>query len=215
MGAPSQHRHLASAIEHPRVHVLPRLPYSFDALEPHIDAQTLQIHYRKHHQGYIDALHRALEGHPEWQSRSTEALCREIAMVPDEIRIAVRNAGGGHWNHTRLWAWMTPNSSGAPFGRAADAIASSFGDYATFKTRFAEQALQVFGSGWAWLVKDGAGVRITTTPNQDNPLMAGVTPILGLDVWEHAYYLKYQNRRADYIKAWWNVINWTEVNRAL
>ena len=196
-------------------HVLPRLPYGFDALEPHIDSQTMHIHYRKHHQAYIDSLIGTLEHHPGLQSRSAEELCREINGVPEEIRTLVRNAAGGHWNHSRSWAWMTPNASGAPSGKAADAINASFGGFATFKDQFSQAAVGLFGSGWAWLVKDGTRLSITTTPNQDNPLMEGRTPILGLDVWEHAYYLKYQNRRADYVKAWWNVVNWAEVNKAL
>jgi Fe-Mn family superoxide dismutase len=196
------------------VHALPRLPYGFDALEPHIDAQTMQIHYRKHHQGYIDGLNAAIEDYPDLQSKSAETLCREIQSVPEEIRTAVRNSAGGHWNHARLWAWMTPNAGGAPIGRSSEAIAAAFGDVAAFKEQFSAAAIGVFGSGWAWLVRDGLTLSIATTPNQDNPLMEGKVPILGLDVWEHAYYLKYQNRRADYIKAWWGLVNWNEVNKA-
>jgi superoxide dismutase, Fe-Mn family len=198
-----------------RMHALPRLPYGFDALEPHIDAQTMQIHYRKHHQAYIDALNGAIEPYADLQEKSVEELCRSLDAVPDEVRPVVRNAGGGHWNHSRAWAWMTPNTSGAPFGKAADAINAAFGNLAAFKAQFTQAALSVFGSGWAWLVKEGTTLSLTTTPNQNNPLMDGKTPILGLDVWEHAYYLKYQNRRADYVKAWWHVVNWTEVNKAL
>lgn len=196
------------------VHALPRLPYGFDALEPHIDSQTVQIHYRKHHQAYIDSLSAALEDYPELQSRTAEALCRDILSIPEGIRTVVRQSAGGHWNHCRLWAWMTPNSGGAPIGRSSEAIAASFGDVTAFKEQFSAAAIGVFGSGWAWLVKDGISLSITTTPNQDNPLMEGITPILGLDLWEHAYYLKYQNRRADYVRAWWSVVNWTEVNKA-
>src|SRR5262245_13585945 len=198
-----------------RVHGLPRLPYSFDALEPHIDAQTMQIHYRKHHQAYIDTLNQAIEHYPELQEKSLDDLCREIAAVPEEIRATVRQSGGGHWNHTRAWAWLTPKTSGAPFGKAAAAIDESFGSLQAFKAQFTQAAMSVFGSGWAWLVRDGAALTVTTTANQDNPLMTGQTPVLGLDVWEHAYYLKYQNRRGDYVRAWWNVVNWTEVNRVL
>ena len=198
-----------------RVHGLPRLPYGFEALEPHIDAQTMQIHYRKHHQAYIDALNLAIDRYPELQAKSVDELCRDIDGVPEEIRAAVRQSGGGHWNHSHAWAWMTPKTSGAPFGKAAAAINQSFGSLGAFKSLFTQAAMSVFGSGWAWLVKEGAALAVTTTVNQDNPLMTGKTPVLGLDVWEHAYYLKYQNRRADYVKAWWNVVNWTEVNRAL
>ena len=197
------------------VHALPRLPYGFDALDPHIDSQTMQIHYRKHHQAYIDSLNAVLEHYPELQSTRAEDLCREIRGVPEEIRTSVRTAAGGHWNHGRFWAWMTPHAGGAPVGRASDAITSSFGSVAAFKEQFAKAAAGVVGSGWAWLVKDGTTLSVTTTPNQDNPLMDGRTPILGLDLWEHAYYLKYQNRRADFVKAWWNVVNWAEVNKAL
>lgn len=197
------------------VHALPRLPYGFDALEPHLDAQTLQIHYRKHHQAYIDSLNAALEDHPDLQSKTAEALCREIHSVPDAIRTVVRNSAGGHWNHSRFWTWMTPSPSGAPIGRSSEAIAASFGDIRAFKEQFSAAATGVFGSGWTWLVKDGPTLSITTTPNQDNPLMDGRTPILGLDVWEHAYYLKYQNRRADYVKAWWGLVNWAEVDKSL
>ncbi len=197
------------------VHALPRLPYGFASLEPHMDAQTLQVHYRKHHQAYIDRLVEAIEPYPELQSMTAEALCRDLGAVPDAIRTAVRQAAGGHWNHSRLWAGLTPNSGGAPFGRGADAITESFGSVATFKEQMSSAALGVFGSGWAWLVKEGGVLSVATTPNQDNPLMQGRTPVLGLDVWEHAYYLKYQNRRADYIKAWWHLVNWTEVNRLL
>jgi Fe-Mn family superoxide dismutase len=197
------------------VHALPRLPYGFDALEPHIDAQTLQIHYRKHHQAYVDGLIAAIKPYTELQSKTAEELCREIDRVPAAIRALVRTAAGGHWNHSRAWAWMTPHASGAPFGRVAAQIEESFDSLAAFKTRFTEAAIGVLGSGWAWVIKSDSGLSIATTANQDNPLMEGQTPILGIDLWEHAYYLKYQNRRADYVKAWWNVINWAEVNRAL
>jgi Fe-Mn family superoxide dismutase len=196
-------------------HGLPRLPYSFDALQTFIDSQTMQIHYRKHHQAYIDNLNAALRDYPALQGKSAEELCREIDVVPQEVRTLVRNFGGGHWNHSRLWAWMSPKASGAPFGRVADAINSSFGSMSAFKDVFSKAAIGVFGSGWAWLIKDGTTLSVATTPNQDNPLMQGKTPILGIDVWEHAYYLKYQNRRGDSLKAWWDVVNWSEVNKTL
>jgi len=195
-------------------HELPKLPYDFAALEPHIDTQTMQIHHGKHHQAYVTNLNAALEKHPELQSKSVEDLCRGINSVPEDIRTAVRNNGGGHWNHSRFWTWLAPNT-GAPTGKIADALNGSFGSFDAFKDQFAKAGVGRFGSGWAWLLKDGTKLSIVSTPNQDNPLMDGKTPILGLDVWEHAYYLKYQNRRPDYIAAWWNVVNWAEVNKAL
>jgi Fe-Mn family superoxide dismutase len=198
-----------------RVHGLPRLPYGFDALEPHLDAQTMQIHYRKHHQAYIDALNQAIEPYPELQAKSVDELCREIDSVPEAIRTTVRQSSGGHWNHTHWWIWLSPRTSGAPFGKAAAAIDESFGSLAAFKAQFTQAAMSVFGSGWTWLIKEETALKVTTTPNQDNPLMSGQTALLGLDVWEHAYYLRYQHRRGDYVKAWWNVVNWTEVNRGL
>ena len=207
--------HRIEQIANRPAHVLPRLPYAFDALQAFIDPQTMQIHYRRHHQAYIDSLNTALRDYTELQGKSAEELCREIDDIPQEIRTAVRNAGGGHWNHSRLWAWMSPKASGAPFGRVADAINSSFGSMSIFKDVFSKAAIGVFGSGWAWLVKDGTTLSVATTPNQDNPLMQGKMPILGIDVWEHAYYLKYQNRRGDYLKAWWDVVNWSEVNKML
>jgi Fe-Mn family superoxide dismutase len=196
------------------VHALPRLPYGFDALEPHIDSQTMHVHYRKHHQAYIDSLNAILASYPDLKLKSVEALCREIDSIPEEIRTIVRTAAGGHWNHGRFWAWMTPHAGGAPVGGTAEAIAVSFGSVAAFKEQFSNAVTGVVGSGWAWLVDDHTTLAITTTPNQDNPMMDGRTPILGIDVWEHAYYLKYQNRRADYVKAWWSVVNWAEVNKA-
>jgi Fe-Mn family superoxide dismutase len=196
-------------------HELPKLPYAFDALEPHIDVQTMQIHHGKHHQAYVNNLNAALAEHPALQGKTPEELCRGIADVPESIRTAVRNNGGGHWNHSRFWQWMAPGAGGAPTGKVADAINSSFGSFDTFKEQFGKAATTRFGSGWAWLVKDGTSLVVTSTPNQDNPLMEGKTPILGLDVWEHAYYLKYQNRRPDYVGAWWNVVNWSAVNSAL
>jgi Fe-Mn family superoxide dismutase len=196
-------------------HELPKLPYDFAALEPHIDAQTMQIHHGKHHQTYVDKLNAALAKHADLQSKSIDELCRDISKVPEDIRTAVRNNGGGHWNHSRFWTWMAPGSGGAPTGKIADAITSSFGSFDTFKQQFAQAGVDRFGSGWAWLIKDGNTLKIVSTPNQDNPLMEGKTAVLGIDVWEHAYYLKYQNRRPDYITAWWNVVNWAEVNKGL
>jgi Fe-Mn family superoxide dismutase len=195
-------------------HELPKLPYDFAALEPHIDAQTMQIHHGKHHQAYVTNLNAALDKHPELHAKSIDELCRGINTIPEDIRSAVRNNGGGHWNHSMFWKWMTPGG-GAPGGKIADAIGSSFGSVDKFKEEWSKAGAARFGSGWVWLLKDGSTLTIASTPNQDNPLMEGKTPILGLDVWEHAYYLKYQNRRPDYIAAWWNVVNWAEVNKAL
>jgi Fe-Mn family superoxide dismutase len=192
-------------------HTLPALPYAFDALEPHIDAQTMQIHHGKHHQTYVTNLNAALDKHAALHNESLESLCSGLSKVPEDIRTAVRNNGGGHWNHTQFWGWMAPNAGGEPTGKLANAISSSFGDFAKFQEQFAAAGLARFGSGWAWLVRQGGKLAIVSTPNQDNPLMDGTSPndvILGVDVWEHAYYLKYQNRRADYLKAWWNVVNW-------
>jgi Fe-Mn family superoxide dismutase len=196
-------------------HELPNLPYEHAALEPHIDAQTMQIHHGKHHKAYVDNLNKALEGHPELQSKSIDDLCRDISKVPEAIRTAVRNNGGGHWNHGRFWVWMAPNAGGAPKGKAGQAIDAAFGSFDKFKEEWAKAGVGRFGSGWVWLLNDGGKLSIASTPNQDNPLMEGKTPILGLDVWEHAYYLKYQNRRPDYIGAWWNVVNWAEVDKLL
>jgi Fe-Mn family superoxide dismutase len=196
-------------------HELPKLPYDFAALEPHIDAQTMQIHHGKHHQTYVNNLNAALEKHPDLQNKSVEELCRGINSVPEAIRTAVRNNGGGHWNHSRFWTWMGPGAGGAPTGALGDAINSAFGSFDKFKEEFAKAATGRFGSGWAWLIDEGGKLSIVSTPNQDNPLMDGKRPILGLDVWEHAYYLKYQNRRPDYIAAWWNVVNWNEVSKGL
>ena len=196
-------------------HELPPLPYDHAALEPHIDAQTMEIHHGKHHQTYVTNLNAALEKYPDLQSKSVEDLCRGINTVPEDVRTAVRNNGGGHWNPSRFWTWMAPSAGGPPSGTMADAINASFGSFDAFKDQFAKAAVGRFGSGWAWVVRDGNKLSITSTPNQDNPLMDGKVPVLGLDVWEHAYYLKYQNRRPDYIGAWWNVVNWAEVNKAL
>jgi Fe-Mn family superoxide dismutase len=194
-------------------HELPSLPYDFAALEPHIDAQTMQIHHGKHHAAYVNNLNAALEKHPTLQGKSAEDLIRNLSAVPEDIRTAVRNNGGGHVNHTMFWRLMAPNAGGAPSGAVADAIKSSFGSVDAFKEQFAKAAVGRFGSGWAWLIDGGGKLTIESTANQDNPVMEGRKAILGLDVWEHAYYLKYQNRRPDYISAWWNVVNWAEVNR--
>jgi superoxide dismutase, Fe-Mn family len=196
-------------------HALPALPYAPDALEPHIDAQTMQIHHGKHHQTYVTNLNGALDKHAELHAKSLDDLIRSVNSVPEDIRTAVRNNGGGHWNHSLFWKLMAPKAGGAPSGAVADAINSSFGSFDKFKEQFQAAGLGRFGSGWAWLVESGGKLEITSTPNQDNPLMDGKKAILGVDVWEHAYYLKYQNRRADYLGAWWNVVNWVEVNRLL
>ncbi len=195
-------------------HALPALPYAHDALEPHIDAQTMQIHHGKHHQAYVNNLNAALDKHAALHSKTVDALVSDLSAVPDDIRTAVRNNGGGHWNHSLFWQLMAPNAGGEPGGAVGDAIKSSFGDFAKFREQFAAAGVGRFGSGWAWLVKNGNALTISSTPNQDNPLMDGKQAsdvLLGLDVWEHAYYLKYQNRRPDYIGAWWNVVNWGEV----
>jgi superoxide dismutase, Fe-Mn family len=191
---------------------LPPLPYSPDALEPHIDSQTMQIHHGKHHNAYVTNLNKALEGQADLQSKSIEDLLASLDSIPESIRTAVRNNGGGHANHTMFWQLMTPGGSKEPTGDVAKALNAAFGDFAAFKEKFAAAGVGRFGSGWAWLIAEpGGGVSITSTPNQDTPLMEKKKPILGLDVWEHAYYLKYQNRRPDYITAWWNVVNWDVV----
>jgi Fe-Mn family superoxide dismutase len=192
---------------------LPALPYDFAALEPSIDARTMEIHHDKHHAGYVNNLNAALEKAPELQAKSLDDLLQNLDSVPESIRTAVRNNAGGHWNHSMFWEIMSPKGGGEPTGKLADAIKTSFGDFATFKTQFADAAAKRFGSGWAWLVKDGSKLSITSTPNQDTPVMEKKHPILGVDVWEHAYYLKYQNKRPDYVAAWWNVVNWAEVGR--
>jgi superoxide dismutase, Fe-Mn family len=194
-------------------HELPPLPYAFNALEPFIDEQTMQIHHGKHHQAYVNNLNAAIEKHQDLQGKSAEALIADLDALPEDIRTVVRNNGGGHVNHTMFWQMMGPNAGGAPTGAVAEAIDKAFGSFDAFKEQFAKAATGRFGSGWAWLIKSGNGVEIASTPNQDSPLMEGRTPILGIDVWEHAYYLKYQNKRPDYIAAWWNVVNWAEVNR--
>ncbi len=194
-------------------HSVPPLPYPYNALEPHIDEQTMQIHHDKHHAAYVNNLNTALEQSPDLQGKSVEELIANLDSVPEGIRTAVRNNGGGHANHTMFWEIMGPNAGGQPTGALADAINEAFGSLDGFKEQFAKAATTRFGSGWAWLISNGGRLEITSTANQDSPLMEGKTPILGLDVWEHAYYLKYQNRRPDYITAWWNVVNWGEVSQ--
>ena len=194
-------------------HQLPSLPYAFDALEPHIDAQTMQIHHGKHHQAYINNLNAALEAHPDLQAKSVEDLIKDLNALPEAIRTAVRNNGGGHANHTMFWEIMGPGKGGEPTGRIGDAIKAAFGDFEKFKAQMNDAGVKRFGSGWAWLIDAGGKLVIESTANQDSPLMEGKKPLLGLDVWEHAYYLKYQNRRPDYIGAWWNVVNWDAVNK--
>ncbi len=194
-------------------HQLPELPYAHNALEPHIDAQTMEIHHGRHHATYVNNLNAALEAHPDLQAKSIEELIGNLDAVPEAIRTAVRNNGGGHANHTLFWEILSPNGGGAPTGALADAINEAFGSFDNFKAEFAKAATTRFGSGWAWLIVDGGKVAITSTPNQDTPVMEGKKPILGLDVWEHAYYLKYQNKRPDYIGAFWNVVNWDEVSK--
>ena len=196
-------------------HTLPPLPYPSDALEPHIDKQTMEIHHGKHHNAYVTNLNAALEKHPELQSKSAEDLIRGINSVPEAIRTAVRNNGGGHVNHTMFWQIMGPNAGGQPTGAIADAINAAFGGFDKFKEEFKKAAVGRFGSGWAWVVDNGGKIAIESSPNQDKPMMDGKKPVFGIDVWEHAYYLKYQNRRPDYIDAWWNVVNWNEINKRL
>jgi len=193
---------------------LPPLPYGFDALEPHIDAATMQIHHGKHHQTYVTKLNEAVENSPELAGRSLDDLMRGVSDAPEAVRTAVRNNGGGHWNHSMFWEIMSPDGGGQPNGALASAIDSAFGGFDKFKEQWGAAGVARFGSGWVWLVNAGGKLSITSTPNQDNPLMEGLTPILGLDVWEHAYYLKYQNKRPDYITAWWNVVNWEKVGAA-
>jgi Fe-Mn family superoxide dismutase len=198
---------------------LPGLNYDYNALEPHIDARTMEIHHTKHHNGYVTKVNKALEGHDALAAKSVEDLISDLAAVPEDIRTAVRNNGGGHANHSLFWSVMGPNKGGTPSGALGDAIASAFGSFDGFKEKFGNAAATRFGSGWAWLgVKDDGSLCVCSTPNQDSPLMKGVVdctcrPILGLDVWEHAYYLNYQNRRPDYVAAFWNVVNWDEVAR--
>jgi Fe-Mn family superoxide dismutase len=193
---------------------LPQLPYDFEALEPHIDARTMQIHHGKHHAAYVNNVNAALANHPELQDKSVWELLSDLDSVPADIRMAVRNNGGGHANHSMFWASMGPTTSGAPSGNLAEEIVAAFGSFDAFKEQFNKAGMTRFGSGWAWLVMNSEGkLSITSTPNQDNPISEGLVPLLGVDVWEHAYYLKYQNLRADYLNAWWNVVNWDYVEK--
>ena len=196
-------------------HSLPALPYDFAALEPHIDAQTMQIHHDKHHAAYVNNLNAALEKHADLQGKSAEDLIKNLSAVPDDIRGPVRNNGGGHVNHTMFWQIMGPGKGGAPSGQIAEAINGAFGSFDAFKEQMNKGGVGRFGSGWVWLVDNGGKLAVESTANQDNPMMDGKKPIFGIDVWEHAYYLKYQNRRPDYLAAWWNAINWDEVNKRL
>ncbi|MBL3642218.1 superoxide dismutase [Peribacillus simplex] len=192
---------------------LPQLPYAYDALEPHIDKETMNIHHTKHHNTYVTNLNNALEGNQELLSKSVEEIVANLDAVPEAVRTAVRNNGGGHANHTLFWEILSPNGGGQPTGELADAITSKFGSFDSFKEEFAKAATTRFGSGWAWLAVNNGELEVTSTPNQDNPLSEGKTPLLGLDVWEHAYYLNYQNRRPEYINSFWNVVNWDEVSK--
>ncbi len=196
-------------------HEVPALPYDYTALEPHIDEQTMRIHHDKHHAAYVTNLNAALEKHPELQDKSIGDLLKSINSIPEEIRTAVRNNGGGHANHTMFWEIMGPNGGGAPTGAVGDAITSAFGSFDSFKEQMNKAGATRFGSGWAWLVEAGGKLVVESSANQDSPIMEGKKPIIGIDVWEHAYYLKYQNKRPDYLAAWWNVINWDAVNKRL
>jgi Fe-Mn family superoxide dismutase len=191
---------------------VPPLPYDYGALEPHIDEQTMRVHHDKHHQAYVDNANKALEG-TEWEDRPVEEVLQSLDSLPEEIRTAVRNNAGGHANHAFFWELMSPNGGGEPGGQLAEAIASAFGGLDALVEQVNDAGVKRFGSGWTWLVVDGGSLAVTSTPNQDTPISEGKTPILGIDVWEHSYYLKYQNRRPDYLAAWWNVVNWPEVAR--
>src|SRR3954447_10545464 len=194
---------------------VPPLPYAYNALEPYIDEQTMHLHHDKHHQAYVDNVNKALEKYPDWQKKSVDEILRNISSVPDDVRTAVRNNAGGHYNHTMFWAIMKPQGGGEPTGQIANVI-TDLGGLSAFQEKFNDAGVKRFGSGWAWLVRTSAGkFEIISSANQDSPLMDGNFPILGNDVWEHAYYLKYQNRRAEYLKAWWNVVNWDEINKRL
>ncbi len=195
-------------------HELPPLPYGYDALEPHIDKQTMTLHHDKHHAAYVNNLNAALEKHPELGSKSAEDLIRDLSAVPEDIRTTVRNNGGGHVNHSMFWKIMKPGGGGEPKGQLADLLRQSFGDFESFKKQFNEAGTKQFGSGWVWLIRARDGkLQVTSTANQDNPMSQGSFPVMGNDVWEHAYYLKYQNRRPEYLAAWWNVVNWDEVQK--
>ncbi len=189
---------------------VPPLPYAYDALEPHIDEATMRVHHDKHHQAYVDKVNAALEG-TEWDGKPIEEVLQNLDALPADKQKAVRNNGGGHYNHSLFWTWMSPDGGGEPSGALADAINSAFGSFSDFQGKLKETGVNQFGSGWAWLVDTGSGLAVVGTANQDNPISGGQTPLLGVDVWEHAYYLKYQNKRPDYIDAWWNVVNWDAV----
>jgi superoxide dismutase, Fe-Mn family len=190
---------------------VPDLPYDYSALEPTIDDETMHLHHDKHHQAYVTQVNAALEG-TEWAERPIEEVLQNLDRIPEDKRNAVRNNGGGHYNHSLFWEWMSPDGGGEPDGALADAINSAFGSFDDFKAQFKDAGVKRFGSGWSWLVHDGSGLAVVSTANQDNPISDGKTPLLGVDVWEHAYYLKYNNRRPDYIDAWWNVVNWPKVS---
>jgi superoxide dismutase, Fe-Mn family len=189
---------------------VPPLPYDYAALEPHIDEQTMRVHHDKHHQAYVDKVNAALEG-TEWADKPIADVVANLSQIPDDKRTAVRNNGGGHYNHGLFWEWLSPDGGGEPDGALAEAIGSAFGSFSDFQDQLKNAGVNQFGSGWAWLVHDGSGLAVVSTPNQDNPITDGKTPLLGVDVWEHAYYLKYQNRRPDYLDAVWNVVNWAKV----
>jgi Fe-Mn family superoxide dismutase len=191
---------------------VPPLPYDYDALEPHIDEQTMRLHHDKHHQAYVDKANGALEG-TDWADRDVAEVLQNLDNLPEDKRGVVRNNGGGHWNHSFFWQVMSPDGGGEPDGELRSAIEQAFGDFESFKGELKDAGVNRFGSGWAWLIHDGSGLAVVSTPNQDSPVMDGQTPLLGVDVWEHAYYLKYQNRRPEYLDAWWNVVNWDEVAR--
>ena len=194
-------------------HEVPPLSYDYNALEPHIDEQTMHLHHDKHHQTYVTNLNAAIEKHPDLGKHSAEDLLRNLNSVPEDVRTAVRNNGGGHFNHSMFWVIMGPGKGGAPVGNLATAIDSTFGSFDTFKEKVNAAGASRFGSGWAWLLKSGGGLEISSTANQDSPVMEGKYPVIGVDVWEHAYYLKYQNRRPEYLGAWWNVVNWEEAEK--
>jgi len=189
---------------------VPPLPYDYAALEPHIDEATMRVHHDKHHQAYVDKVNAALEG-TDWADKPIEEVVANLSQIPDDKRNAVRNNGGGHYNHSLFWEWLSPDGGGEPDGALADAISEAFGSFADFQGKLKDAGVNQFGSGWTWLVHDGSGLAVTSTANQDNPITDGKTPLLGIDVWEHAYYLKYQNKRPDYLDAVWNVVNWAKV----
>lgn len=194
---------------------LPDLPYDYDALAPFISADIQHLHHDKHHKAYVDNLNKALEKYPDWQNKSIEEIITSLDQVPEDVRVAVRNNGGGHYNHSMFWVMMSPKKNQEPTGTLLDKIQHSFGDFKTFQNEFSQAAVKVFGSGWEWLVWDNGEVKMMSTPNQDSPLTQGKIPLLGLDVWEHAYYLQYYNKRPDYIAAWWNIVNWDDVAKRL